>query len=859
VTTYVWNDDDTLASLTDNATNETLYGYDGLRRLTDVTRADGSILSFTHDDADRTLTTVDGRANTGSLSWDLNGNLVSVTDNANETTSFAYDLMDRIITVTDPGGQARGLSYDELGRVAAYTEHNGASWTHAFDARGRLTSATDGEGKVWGRTWDAESRPVTLTTPLSETQALVTDVLGRVTEATSAAGRVSSFTYDSLGRLLSSAPVDGVTRAWTYDDSGRTASVAAGSLTTALTRDDNGRVTTKTDPLGNDWSRAFDAQGRLASRTDPLGNQVDYAYDVMSRLETATFPAGLGTMSNSYDEDGNLTERAFDGGPTISNTYDVNSRLLTSNGLSLSYDENGDVTESNGLTIARDSFGRVASVTYATDKAVTYAYDGRGLVTSATDWVGGTTTFTYDDAGRLATVSRPNAVTTSYARDADGLVTTIGEGSLASTTLVRDGAGRVTSATRNQPTVTVAAPADVAFTYDVASQVDAFTYDALGRLTSDGADSYTWDLASRLTQANAGGTAVDYSYDGNGYLATRTEGGTTRDYVWNYALGLPSIAVEREAAVDQRYYVHAPNGQLLYAINADDTRLFFHFDEVGNTTMLTDDAGTAVATYAYGPYGEPLGEAGSVENAFRWQGQSGVMHDATSGLFYVRARWFDPSTASFLSRDAVRPSEPREVNPYTYARRDPLQWVDVTGASPIGHPLFPDDEIWLVDNHITGGEPVRQLLRQGEIHEGIDNTMRKAWRGYRKSADDWRWQRGVLDSLAPEGTDPRVRELRETIIDASALGSILLDSGPAPQALPPDAPQNYDPAEHSGEGGGACECPDCLYFYELNRPYEPAHPPPEVNEFGDGILPLDPGDDPPDSVVPELAPIVVLA
>ena len=39
---------------------------------------------------------------------------------------------------------------------------------------------------------------------------------------------------------------------------------------------------------------------------------------------------------------------------------------------------------------------------------------------------------------------------------------------------------------------------------------------------------------------------------------------------WNYALGLPSVSVEKEMGSDLHYYVHEPGGRLLYRVNASD-------------------------------------------------------------------------------------------------------------------------------------------------------------------------------------------------------------------------------------------------------------------------------------------------
>ena len=159
-------------------------------------------------------------------------------------------------------------------------------------------------------------------------------------------------------------------------------------------------------------------------------------------------------------------------------------------------------------------------------------------------------------------------------------------------------------------------------TFDGASQLIGTTYDALGRTTAAGADTYTWDLASRLTGYTREGTAVTATYDAAGLRLSRTVGSATRSYVWNYVLGIPSASIEKQEGTDLRYYIHRPSGSLLYSIDAaGSTRSFYHFDEMGNTVFVTNDAGAAIGNYAYSPFGELIASTGGLDNPFTWQGE----------------------------------------------------------------------------------------------------------------------------------------------------------------------------------------------------------------------------------------------
>ena len=518
-----------------------------------------------------------------------------------------------------------------------------------------------------------------LTDPLGAVTNMTRDARQRLTALDTAEGRATTYAYDTDGRLTSATPTTGPTRTRTYDAEGDVAAYDDGGLTGSLGRDLAGRINEMTDPLGSRRPRLVDAQGRVTAIDDPLGNRTGYAYDSRNRVSAITFPGSLGSLNLTYDANGNPLTRTYSDGTSFSYTWDAEDRLTAADGIALSYDANGDVTASNGVSITRDGFGRMTGVTYATGKNVSYTYDPAGRLATVTDWIGGTTRFTYDAAGRLIALDRPNGVRTTQARDMDGEVSMIVHGTHGSISLTRDAGGRVTQAVRVPDPLVTMDPGNVDLMYDAASQVTTRTYDAMGRLTGNGADSYTWNLASQLTAA----TGVTYTYDARGQLTSRTAGGVTTDYVWSYAHALPSPVIERRGGTDTAYNVFTPGGALLYRVDAaTDTRVFHHFDEVGHTAMLTDEMGTVAAHYAYGPYGELLASTGSADNPFLWQGRYGVMRDANTGLSYVRARWFDHDGARFISRDTLSHAMPGAANPYSFGMRDPGIWLDVDGREP---------------------------------------------------------------------------------------------------------------------------------------------------------------------------------
>jgi RHS repeat-associated protein len=107
-------------------------------------------------------------------------------------------------------------------------------------------------------------------------------------------------------------------------------------------------------------------------------------------------------------------------------------------------------------------------------------------------------------------------------------------------------------------------------------------------------------------------------------------------------------------------------------------RRVYHYDEAGNTLVLSNDAGQPAAAYSHSPFGQLLGSSGTADNPFTWQGERGVVDDG-GGLFYKRARYYDAVAGRFISRDRGGSITPLELNPYQYARNNPLTFIDPDG------------------------------------------------------------------------------------------------------------------------------------------------------------------------------------
>ncbi|MCR4407858.1 MAG: RHS repeat-associated core domain-containing protein [Anaerolineae bacterium] len=108
-------------------------------------------------------------------------------------------------------------------------------------------------------------------------------------------------------------------------------------------------------------------------------------------------------------------------------------------------------------------------------------------------------------------------------------------------------------------------------------------------------------------------------------------------------------------------------------------------DGLGSVRLVVDgDTRQIVDTYRYAPFGSLLA-GGTSDNSFKFTGQQ---QDASTGLYYLRARWYDPATGRFLTRDPVPglAALPQTQHPYVYVGKNPVNLIDpagLTGEVPI--------------------------------------------------------------------------------------------------------------------------------------------------------------------------------
>ncbi len=106
--------------------------------------------------------------------------------------------------------------------------------------------------------------------------------------------------------------------------------------------------------------------------------------------------------------------------------------------------------------------------------------------------------------------------------------------------------------------------------------------------------------------------------------------------------------------------------------NTTGSVAYLHHDQARSTRLLTSSTGTVTGKCTYSAYGAPTCE-GTATTPLGYDGQ---YTSSDTGLIYMRARVYDPSTAQFLSVD---PLKAVSGEPYSYAGDNPLNYGDPTG------------------------------------------------------------------------------------------------------------------------------------------------------------------------------------
>lgn len=737
VTTNTYNGFNELLTTQDPNGVTTTNTYDGDGNLTRTCRplpggncggtpSSAQVTTYNHADGSHpgdVTSVVDPDSKTTTLTYDSYGDRASSTDPLSNEMTSTYNADGFLLTTVSPKGNVGGCScasaytttntYNKLGELLTSTDPLSHVVTKTYDVDGNLATSEDPNGNTTSYTYDVANELITTTRPDTTTTvtdynddgtvldqkdgkgtAILTytyDSLARPTTSTDPLSNVTTFTYDAAGNRLTQQDPGGncatpsKCTTTTYDaDNEPTAVTYSDGVTpniTSITYDSDGQRTGMTDGTGTSaW--VFDNLHRVTSYTNGNGVAVSYAHNLRNEPTTITYPAGH-TVTNTYDNAGRMsTVEDWLGSPnTTTFGYDENSNL-TSDTLQSGIVDTYTFNAANQQTAISDVNGgtTIFAATYTRDSNGQLASDNSQAANQAKYKYTSLNQLCYAGAGTANACTSPPGSSYPYGFDAADNLTTIENAGHTGTNAQQFNTDdelcwSVSGASANS---CGSAPAGAT----------AFSYDDRGNRTSQvpnagSATCTAFDEADRLTSVKTGTgssctsptTVGTYAYDGSGMRQSKTVSGTTTQFLSSGSGSPQALLDEKAGSANPTYYLYGPGGRVIEQVDPSGGAHFYHCDQIGSVRAVTNSGGTTDATYTYDPYGNVVTSTnpGSITNNLQFQGQYA---DAESGLYYLRARYYDPTTAQFISLD---PAVASTMSPYAYVAGNPVNGGDPSG------------------------------------------------------------------------------------------------------------------------------------------------------------------------------------
>jgi RHS repeat-associated protein len=266
----------------------------------------------------------------------------------------------------------------------------------------------------------------------------------------------------------------------------------------------------------------------------------------------------------------------------------------------------------------------------------------------------GTTTYGYDVTGQLTSVILPDNRTITYQYDAAGNRTSVVDSGSTSA---------YTTNNLNQYTNV---------------GVATYTYDTDGNLiskTQGGQTStYSYDAENRLIQAVTPEGTWRYEYDALGNRIASVKDGQRTEYLLD-PTGLGDVVGEYGNGAVARY-VHGLG--LVGRFDGNNAASFYDTDAIGSVIGLSGSSGAYLNRYSYLPFGEDLSKTETVANPFEYVGQYGVM-DEGNGLNFMRERFYTAGEGRFMNPDPIGITG--GINLYQYSANNPVSFIDPEGLN----------------------------------------------------------------------------------------------------------------------------------------------------------------------------------
>ena len=204
---------------------------------------------------------------------------------------------------------------------------------------------------------------------------------------------------------------------------------------------------------------------------------------------------------------------------------------------------------------------------------------------------------------------------------------------------------------------------------------ETYTYDANGNMTQrvEGGLTYTqsFDAENRLISVTVSGQTTSFIYDGDGNLVKKIKPDGSKTI---YVGGIYEVDKTSGGSVTRTVTYYPVAG----AMRINSTLYYVLKDHLGSASVVTDASGNILGENRYYPFGETRLSTGSILTDKLYTSQREM---AGLGIYHYQARFYSPKLGRFLSPDTIIPgaANPQAFNRYSYVLNNPIRYNDPTG------------------------------------------------------------------------------------------------------------------------------------------------------------------------------------